>query len=65
MTTKTKTYDPDEELEALYAANCRCIRRVAEESGVPAARIAREELDRFRSDRSCRFSHDEHALFLR
>ena len=32
---------------------------------VPAARIAREELDRFRPDRSCRFSHDEHALFHR
>ena len=32
---------------------------------VAAARIAREELDRFRPDRSCRFGHDEHALFLR
>lgn len=32
---------------------------------VAAARITREELNRFRPDRSCRFSHDEHALFLR
>ena len=30
----------ERDMEALYAANCRCIRRVAEESGVPAARIA-------------------------
>lgn len=26
----------ERDMEALYAANCRCIRRVAEESGVPA-----------------------------